>query len=59
MEKENENSKKYFNLLQIFSHGTLKTYKKSTSGLPTLTVKMQKKLQLLSLMTLASNSKVI
>jgi len=59
MEKENESSKKYFNLLQIFSHGTLKTYKKSTSGLPTLTVKMQKKLQLLSLMTLASNSKFL
>lgn len=59
METENENSKKYFNLLQIFSHGTLKTYKTNSSDLPDLTENMLKKLQLLSLITLASNSKFL
>ena len=58
METEDKNSEKYYKLLQIFSHGTLKTYKNNSSSLPDLTESMLKKLQLLSLVTLASNSKV-
>jgi len=50
---------KYFQLLNIFTYGTLQTYRSQSNNLPELTPAMVKKLKLLTLITLASDTKYL
>jgi len=50
---------KYWKLLNIFTYGTLQTYKEQIDQLPQLSAQMVKKLQILTLMTLASDKKFL
>lgn len=58
MEKDDMNDK-YWRLLNIFTYGTLQTFREEHENLPSLTPPMVKKLQLLTLMTLASDTKYL
>lgn len=50
---------KYWKLLNTFTYGTLQTYKEIMAELPPLSPLMAKKLQLLTLMTLAADNKFL
>lgn len=56
---EDASGKQYWKLLNLFAYGTMQDYQAESSNLPVLSSTMMKKLQLLTLMTLASHVKYL
>ena len=54
-----DSGKLAYNLLQLFSYGTLTTYNKNKGNYPALTDKMRRKLQKLTLISIAEENKKI